>query len=230
MEPTDTATIWAATIGAHATVRAAWIQFGAASLAAAGALIAGRWAYLGATRQVRLQEEQASARTTAYKSRLRAIVGQVQNQVGADLAIAIWQQSLYEENDVSEVLKAVPYNVPEQMKPEHWEEHSMLGDRAVRALQAAYEELENAIRFNEEMRGKSLDDVSERPIFNDIMEAEPAASQHVETAQRLYNALADLLTLLEPGRRVMRDHTRLKRLPKWFRRWKVRLQRTSRAP
>ena len=63
------ATETAAKLTAAATMKAAWIQFGAASFV----LVAGVCAYLGAVRQVRLAEREHKAKVAAYKNRMTEI-------------------------------------------------------------------------------------------------------------------------------------------------------------
>src|SRR5690242_15327645 len=83
-DPQAIATIEAARIGAHAMARSAWIQ-GAAAL---GAITAGALAYLGAVRQVCLQERAHEARAVAYRFRLRKVVEAYLRQITDALAVA----------------------------------------------------------------------------------------------------------------------------------------------
>jgi hypothetical protein len=83
-DPQAQATIEAARIGAAAAVRAAWIQ----ATWAAGALAGGVLAYIGAVRQVRLQERAHEVRALAYRFRLLRVVEEYHGQVARACAVA----------------------------------------------------------------------------------------------------------------------------------------------
>src|SRR5258708_225311 len=88
-DPVAMATFEGAKITADATARAAWVQVGAAL----AAIVAGALAYLGAVRQVRLQERAHEVRAVAYRFRLSKIVDEYLAQVAAAVSVAKQQLS-----------------------------------------------------------------------------------------------------------------------------------------
>src|SRR6266446_8688780 len=170
MNPSDAATIQAGTIGAHATLQAAWIQFSAGGAAALGAILAGVFAYLAATRQVRLQEAQARARTAAYKFRLGVIVDEIQTRAVVELSQAEIQLRRHHDGAPPEVLITALFAMPDELTPDRWEDHAMLGEQGVRAIHTTYVKLREAIRFNSEMRGRLWGNVSLQPTLRRLAE------------------------------------------------------------
>ena len=126
-DPQAQATIEAARIGAAAAVHAAWIQ----ASAAAGALAAGVLAYIGAVRQVRLQERAQEVRALAYRFRLLRVVEEYHEQVARACAVSEAQLSAFRSGSASVAITSFQLLKPRMLHDDNWEAHALLGRRAV---------------------------------------------------------------------------------------------------
>src|SRR4030081_3556073 len=125
--PLALATIEGRRITAEATARSAWVQAGAAL----GAIVAGALAYLGAVRQVRLQERAHEVRAIAYRFRLSKIVDEYLGRIAAACSVAEQQLASFEVNRGSVRITSFRITKPQTLQDENWEIHALLGRRAV---------------------------------------------------------------------------------------------------
>jgi hypothetical protein len=156
-------------------------------------LVSLRFLYLGATRQVRLQETQARQRlgglqTMAPRDRRRS-----QGQAAVDWGMAEDQFASYKEGATSGHLNPVQYDIPDALAPDRWKEHGRLGEEGFRAIHSAYTLLTEKARFNKEMQGKPYEAVSSRPTTK----PEIGIVQHVEHAKEPVEALNVLEKILK---------------------------------
>lgn len=203
----DQGTIEAAHITAAATVEAARLQLFAGAMALLGALIAGVAAYKAATRQVRQHEYEAQARAEAYRSRLVFLVDELRKMAGVERNEARLALDRHRSGTASgELLAAMPYSMPEELPPANWRDHAVLEIDAVRGIHRLHEALKEAIRFNNEMRGKPCTSVSEEPTLGHetetadggvSFEVDVAVEQHVKVAAELFEAAQNLLAVLK---------------------------------
>ncbi len=206
MVPADQATIVAARITAAATLHAAWIQWTAGAMALLGAIGAGVAAYKGATRQVRLQERQAKARTEAYRFKLTILVDELYMTAAVERSEAKLQLDRYCAGASSERLTAMPFLIPDELTPGNWSDHALLGITAVRGIHRLYDSLKDAIRFSTEMRGQACSTISIYPTTARIEELsdggvelipDVAVIQHLKVADNLLEAVKHLQAVLE---------------------------------
>ena len=129
-DPQAQATIEAASIGAAAAIHAAWIQ----ASAAAGALAAGVLAYIGAVRQVRIQERAHEVRALAYCFRLLRVVKEYREQVARACAVAESQLAAFRSCSASVTIASLQLLQPRMLHDENWEVHALLGRRAVELI------------------------------------------------------------------------------------------------
>ena len=129
-DPQARATIEAARIGADAAIHAAWIQ----ATAAAGALAAGVLAYIGAVRQVRLQERAQEVRALAYRFRLLRVVEEYHEQVARACAVAEGQLAAFRSGSASVAITSFQLVKPRMLHDDNWEAHALLGRRAVELI------------------------------------------------------------------------------------------------
>jgi hypothetical protein len=197
--PEAEATIAAARIMADATLRAAWVQAGAA----AGAIAAGAMAYLGAVRQVRLQERALEARALAYRFRLSKVVDEYLAKVSVARAAARRQLEAFQDNQTSAPITSFALEQPQMLHDENWEVHALLGPRAVELILAIDEAGLRLAQFNQEIRkddvrtGAHFASGSLEPQAKDSdepMTYEPkrAIVDYVEALDDLHRALVEL--------------------------------------
>ena len=129
-DPQAQATIEAARIGAAAAIHAAWIQ----ASAAAGALAAGVLAYIGAVRQVRIQERAHEVRALAYRFRLLRVVEEYHEQVARACAVAESQLAAFRSGSASVAITSFQLLQPRMLHDDNWEAHALLGRRAVELI------------------------------------------------------------------------------------------------
>ena len=129
-DPQAQATIEAARIGAAAAIRAAWIQ----ATWAAGALAGGVLAYIGAVRQVRLQERAHEARALAYRFRLLRVVEEYHEQVARACAVAESQLAAFRSGSASVAITSFQLLQPRMLHDDNWEAHALLGRRVVELI------------------------------------------------------------------------------------------------
>ena len=109
-DPQAQATIEAARIGAAAAIRAAWIQ----ATWAAGALAGGVLAYIGAVRQVQLQERAHEARALAYRFRLLRVAEEYHEQIARACAVAESQLAAFRSGSASVAITSFQLLQPER--------------------------------------------------------------------------------------------------------------------
>ena len=167
--------IEAARIAAQATIEAAWIQGGLTVFAGVLAVLGGSFAYFGAVRQVRLDEKRYKVRVTAYRFRIGALADELDG-----LARVCWGEALialrrFREADSSYSIPIYALPLFPEFSDEHWEDHALLGQEAVRAIHNVRSNLREYMLFRKEVLRKSLkcDDFPEHnstignPIEND---------------------------------------------------------------
>jgi hypothetical protein len=203
--PSDQAIIQAASITAAATRQAAYVQAAAGLAVVVAAFVAGRSAYKSATRQVRLQESQAEARADAYKFMLSLVAQDLLAQAAVEYSEARSQLDRHGAGRPPEVLTGTRFTMPPELKPDNWQDHAMLGIAAVRAIRYLHEALTEAMRFNQEMRGKQWYEISDNPTLgNATNEPDGGVSfardigveNHYKVADELLKAAKNLATIL----------------------------------
>ncbi len=197
-DPQTIATIAAAHITADAIVRAAMVQAGAA----AGAIAAGALAYLGAVRQVRLQERAHEARAVAYRFRLSKVVQDYLAQVDTAYTAARRQR------DAPDTQAATPITSffterPQTLHDDNWQAHALLGPRAVELILVIDEASLRLAQFDTEIgHGNVMTDAhfqagrmtpsntaDEGPV---IYARKRAIVDYVDVLEQLCRALTDL--------------------------------------
>lgn len=129
-DPQAAATIEAAKLTAKATISAARIGVGTAI----GAIAGGALAYLGAVRQVRLQERAHHVRALAYRFRLGRVVGTYHSRVLEALHAAQAQMRKLEGGGDSVEIATLRVVQPQVLHDENWETHALLGRRSVELI------------------------------------------------------------------------------------------------
>lgn len=208
MVPSDPVEIQAAQIGAAATFQAALIQLATGALAIVGAIVGAIAVYRGATRQVLLQENAAKARAEAYRFKLLILVSELHLAAAVEFGEAKLQLDRYRAGGAEESLAATQFSIPEELTPDNWQDHAMLGIAAVRGIHELYEALKEAVRFNTEMRGNPWFEVSSQatiaqtevlPDGSAIFTKDVAAEQHLGVAGDLLEAIKRLRAILTNG-------------------------------
>jgi hypothetical protein len=198
-DPLALATLEGAKITAQATLRAGWVQVGAAL----GAIIAGGLAYFGAVRQVRLQERAHEVRTVAYRFRLSKIVEEYLAQIAAACSVAKQQLSSFEVDRGSVRITSFRITKPQTLHDENWEIHALLGRRAVelilivddasrRLAELDREISRDAVRTDSHFEAATLKPTNEAPSTADAYRPEQAIVDYVQVLDRLQRALSDL--------------------------------------
>lgn len=214
--PQAAATIEAARISAHATARSAWIQGGAA----VGAITAGALAYLGAVRQVRLQERAHEARAVAYRFRLSKVVEGYLAQITEASTLAKQQLERFRANCGSVPITSLRTAKPQTLHDENWEAHALLGRRAVELILVIDETSMRLARFDREI---STAEVRTDAAFES---ATPRAAPTVDhtAAYSRGHAIVDYVEVLDRLRRALTDlHRELSRQlhdRSWWERWR----------
>ena len=209
-DPQARATIEAARIGAAAAVHAAWIQ----ATAAAGALAAGVLAYIGAVRQVRLQERTQEVRTLAYRFRLLRVVEEYHAQVARACAAAEAQLAAFRSGSPSVAITSFHLVQPRTLHDDNWEAHALLGRRAVELILTIDDLSLRLAQFDQQIRseGTRTDSSFANATLRqrDVKEAgqpahvpEHAIVDYVQVLSRLRAALAELVAELEEPERTL---------------------------
>ena len=210
-DPQARATIEAARIGADAAIHAAWIQ----ATAAAGALAAGVLAYIGAVRQVRLQERAQEVRALAYRFRLLRVVEEYHEQVAHACAVAEEQLAAFRSGRASAAITSFQLVKPRMLHDENWEAHALLGRRAVELILTIDDLSLRLAQFDQEIRaqGTHTDSSFANATLRqgDASEAgQPALVQehaivdYAQVLDRLRAALAELVAeLAQPERTLL---------------------------
>jgi hypothetical protein len=209
-DPQARATIEAARIGADAAIHAAWIQ----ATAAAGALAAGVLAYVGAVRQVRLQERAQEVRALAYRFRLLRVVEEYHEQVARACAVAEGQLAAFRSGRASAAITSFQLVKPRMLHDENWEAHALLGRRAVELILTIDDLSLRLAQFDQEIRAQGT--LTDSSFANatlrqgDANEAgQPALVQeraivdYAQVLDRLRAALAELVAELAQPERTL---------------------------
>jgi len=207
------ATIEAARIGAAAATHAAWIQ----ATAAAGALAAGVLAYIGAVRQVRLQERAQEVRALAYRFRLLRIVEEYHDQVARACAVAESQLAAFRSGSASVTITSFQLVQPRTLHDDNWEAHALLGRRAVELILTIDDLSLRLAQFDQQIRseGTHTDSSFANATIrqSDVKEAgqpthvqEHAIVDYAQVLDRLRAALAALIVELEEPERTLPWH------------------------
>ena len=210
-DPQARATIEAARIGADAAVHAAWIQ----ASAAAGALAAGILAYIGAVRQVRLQERAQEVRALAYRFRLLRVVEEYHEQVARACAVAESQLSAFHSGGASVTITSFQLLQPRMLHDDNWEAHALLGRRAVELILTIDDLSLRLAQFDQQIRseGTHTDSSFANATIrqHDVKEAgqpthvqEHAIVDYAQVLGQLRAALAALIVELEEPKRTLR--------------------------
>jgi hypothetical protein len=211
-DPQAQATLEAARIGADAAIRAAWIQ----ATAAAGAVAAGALAYIGAVRQVRLQERAHEVRALAYRFRLIRVVEEYYEQVARAYAAAEAQLAAFRAGSGSVAITSFQLVQPRMLHDDNWEAHATLGRRAVELILTIDDLSQRLANFDQEIRSEGTRTDSSFACGSlrerDVTEAgqpahapERAIVDYAEALGRLRAALAALIDeLAEPERTLWR--------------------------
>jgi hypothetical protein len=212
-DPQAQATIEAARIGAAAAIHAAWIQ----ASAAAGALVAGVLAYIGAVRQVRLQERAQEVRAMAYRFRLLRVVEEYHDQVARACAAAEAQLAAFRSDSASVAITSFQLVQPRTLHDDNWEAHALLGRRAVELILTIDDLSLRLAQFDQQIRseGTRTDSSFANATLrqDDVKEAgqpahvpEHAIVDYVEVLKRLRAALEALVVELEEPKRTLAWH------------------------
>ena len=212
-DPQAQATIEAARIGAAAAVRAAWIQ----ASAAAGALAAGILAYIGAVRQVRIQERAQEVRALAYRFRLLRVVEEYHEQVARACAVAELQLAAFRSGSASVAITSFQLLQPRMLHDDNWEAHALLGRRAVELILTIDDLSLRLAQFDQQIRseGTHTDSSFANATIcqHDVKEAgqpthvqEHAIIDYAQVLDQLRAALAALIVELEEPKRTLPWH------------------------
>jgi hypothetical protein len=130
LNPATKSDILAACIQADAAIRAAheqatasWGAGGLALIAGVGALIAGRWAYQAATRQIKMAEDQERLLTIAYKRQMIAHLNAAEKEIARvpkELDPHRWSLGLTDDRQYLVVVKSLI----KRLSPDNWQELS----------------------------------------------------------------------------------------------------------
>jgi hypothetical protein len=212
-DPQARATIEAARIGADAAIHAAWIQ----ATAAAGALAAGVLAYIGAVRQVRLQERAQEVRALAYRFRLLRVVEEYHEQVARACAVAEGQLAAFRSGSASVAITSFQLVKPRMLHDDNWEAHALLGRRAVELILTIDDLSLRLAQFDQAIRteGTRTDSSFANATISqpDVKEAgqpthvqEHAIVDYAQVLDQLRAALAALIVELEEPKRTLPWH------------------------
>lgn len=212
-DPQAQATIEAARIGAAAAIHAAWIQ----ASAAAGALAAGVLAYIGAVRQVRIQERAQEVRALAYRFRLLRVVEEYHEQVARACAVAESQLVAFRSGSASVAITSFQLLQPRMLHDDNWEAHALLGRRAVELILTIDDLSLRLAQFDKQIRseGTHTDSSFANATIrqHDVKEAgqpthvqEHAIIDYAQVLDQLRAALAALIVELEEHKRTLPWH------------------------
>jgi len=204
------ATIEAARIAAAAAIHAAWIQ----ASAAAGALVAGVLAYIGAVRQVRLQERAQEVRALAYRFRLLRVVDEYHQQVARACAAAEAQLAAFRSGSPSVAITSFQLVQPRTLHDDNWEAHALLGRRPVELILTIDDLSLRLAQFDQQIRseGTRTDSSFSNATLRegDAKEGgqparvpEHAIVDYVQVLDQLRAALAALIVELEEPKRTL---------------------------
>lgn len=189
-DPAAAATIEAARIAARATIRAAWIQAGAAL----GAIAAGALAYVGAVRQVRLQERAQEARTIAYRFRLSRAVDEYRTAIIEACSTAGSQLAAFRRDGASVEITSFQIVRPRTLHDDNWEVHALLGLRAVELILIVDDSALRLAAFDQQI---SEDDVRTDSNFERATVRAVGDGAGGGRAHTLEHAIVDYVAVLE---------------------------------
>lgn len=197
-DPQATAMIEAARIGADATTRAAWIQAGAA----VGAIAAGALAYIGAVRQVRLQERAQEVRALAYRFRLSRIVEDYHSRIAEAWATAAAQLAAFRRDRTSVEITSFRISRPQTLHDDNWEVHALLGRRAVELILLIDDSGRRVAQFDSEITDGgvrtdgSFHAATPRSVEDDVAATAPHPFE---------DAIVDYVAVLDTLRKALED-------------------------
>ena len=122
--------------------------------AAAGALAAGVLAYIGAVRQVRLQERAQEVRALAYRFRLLRVVEEYHEQVARACAVAEGQLAAFRSGSAPAAITSFQLVKPRMLHDDNWEAHALLGRRAVELILTIDDLSLRLAQFDQEIRAQ----------------------------------------------------------------------------
>jgi hypothetical protein len=209
-DPQAQATIEAARIGAAAAVHAAWIQ----ASAAAGALAAGVLAYIGAVRQVRIQERAHEVRALAYRFRLLRVVEEYHEQVARACAVAEAQLAAFRSGTAPVAITSFQLVKPRMLHDDNWEAHALLGRRAVELILTIDDLSMRLAQFDQEIHAQgthtdssfanaSLRQVDANEAGQPTHVQEHAIVDYAQVLDQLRAALAELVAELAQPERTL---------------------------
>jgi hypothetical protein len=172
------AEIEAAHIAAQATIRAALYQGGLTIVAGLVAIVGGWLAYRGAVkgaeRQVQLDEQRDAARIAAYRFRIEAVARELDARALLQFSAAVAHLKRFREHGGSWSIPLLPLPPFPELSDRHWEDHALLGRRALPALRQVQTSLNEYELFRSEVFGRDLkcDDSPEHSSFIEDVEAE----------------------------------------------------------
>lgn len=115
------------------------------------ALIAARWAYRAATRQIRIEETKQHNRKVAYQNHILSLLKDIEKDI---FEIRQWWE---DPRFSKERMTSVPYvSVHDDMKSSHWEDHAMLPENAVQYMHQLYRATLAFKNSLQEIESKSL--------------------------------------------------------------------------
>lgn len=195
-DPQAAATIEAARITADAAIHAAWIQVGAAL----GAIGAGVLAYIGAVRQVRLQERAQEARTVAYRFRLSRIVDAYHARIAEAYSVAKAQLEKFQGDHASVEITSFRVVRPQTLHDENWEVHALLGLRAVELILVVDDSASRLAEFDREISDDNVktDSTFERATVRKVRDTAGGAASHAPD-----DAIVDYVNVLETLREAL---------------------------
>ena len=184
---------------------------------AAGALAGGVLAYVGAVRQVRLQERAHEARALAYRFRLLRVVEEYHEQVARACAVAESQLAAFRSGSASVAITSFQLLQPRMLHDDNWEAHALLGRRAVELILTIDDLSLRLAQFDQQIRteGTRTDSSFANATIrqHDAKEAEQpthvqehAIIDYAQVLDQLRAALAELVAELAQPERILLWH------------------------
>lgn len=202
------ASIRAAEIAADVTWKLGYVQLSVAIMAAAAALIAGYWAYKGATKaaltQIHLDHEKHKFRIASYRVLQDIICANISLKAGSCLQNGEALLKEYNSSRRSEPMDLPLLNMPDEWLTSHWEEHALLGEQFVQLLHDARVALSRVIAFQQEVRVNRLkcDEYTNEPTMKNsriikVSEDGRTAFSEADDEMVVEQNITELRTLLE---------------------------------
>ena len=111
-------------------------------------------AYIGAVRQVRLQERAQEVRALAYRFRLLRVVEEYHDQVARACAVAQSQLAAFRSGSASAAISSFQLVKPRMLHDDNWEAHALLGRRAVELILTIDDLSLRLAQFDQEIRAE----------------------------------------------------------------------------